>query len=148
MEMCADSNTTNRIDNFSHSGFQTTQSVWNLIRILFQVDTLHTTKEKEDAKLDGFRDWLDIPQSKDAFFKARVSTCAYLTTFFDGIKFLYENKDFIHNPSLPNSDIDWKILLDDLEDGSIRQDKGLSFFYGKLLLTQGISSESDDMLLV
>lgn len=148
MEMCADPNTTNSIVNLSHSGFQTTQSVWNLIRILFQVDTLHTTKEKEYAKLDGFRDWLDIPQSKDAFFKARVSTCTYLTTFFDGIKFLYENKDYIHNPSLPNSNIGWKILLDDLEDGSIRQDKGLSFFYGKLLLTQGISSESDDMLLV
>ena len=148
MEMCAVPNIPNRIAKLSHSDFQTTQSVWNLIRLFFQVDISHSNKDKENTKFEGFKDWLDIPQSKDAFLKARVSTCAYLTTFFDGIKFLYENKDYIHNPSLPNSDIDWKRLLDDLEDGIIREDKDLSFFYGKLLLSQGILSESDDMLLV
>ena len=147
MEMCARPNITNRIVNLDHSSFQTTQSVWNLIRILFEVDNPYNAKDKKGAKLDGFRNWLNISQSKDDFLKARISTCAYLTTFFDGIKFLYENKHYIHNPSLPTSDIDWKKLLDNHGYNIIRQDTRLSFYYGKILLSQGIIYESDDMLL-
>ena len=150
MERCAVPNISDRISSLSSDTFQTTQSIWNLVRIIFQVK-YSDTNDKKDSELNGFRDWLDTSRSKNDFLKARESVCAHLTTIPDGIKFLFDNKEYIHNQSMPNSDMDWKRLLDyyiSTDNSLLSADRSLSFFYGKLLLTQETTSETEDMLLV